>query len=196
MKTKQYITRKGSIDCGHRVMYHAFACNNYHGHTYLYELEFEFNSTEEIGYAIDFKEIKRIGVAWLLDKLDHSFIANPKDSDIIGLVKQNNMKLWEMSLAGEGEFCNPTVENIAKEIFLAMELLFSKFEDLKINKVVLYETPNNFTVCTADSISHDERVNFRKVRQQSIEDYALQKCVYQYDIRVFNSSNDPNSCGV
>ena len=55
---KQYITRKGTFDSGHRVMNERMKCFNIHGHTYLYELEFEFNEMEEIGYAIDFKEIK------------------------------------------------------------------------------------------------------------------------------------------
>jgi hypothetical protein len=57
---KQYITRKGNFDSGHRVMNERMKCFNIHGHTYLYELEFEFNEMEEIGYAIDFKEIKRV----------------------------------------------------------------------------------------------------------------------------------------
>ena len=43
---KQYITRKGTFDSGHRVMNERMKCFNMHGHTYLYELEFEFN---EIG---------------------------------------------------------------------------------------------------------------------------------------------------
>lgn len=40
---KQYITRKGNFDSGHRVMNERMKCFNIHGHTYLYELEFEFN---------------------------------------------------------------------------------------------------------------------------------------------------------
>ena len=80
---KQYITRKGTFDSGHRVMNERMKCFNMHGHTYLYELEFEFNSMEAIGYAIDFKEIKRVGCQWIDDMLDHGFIVNPKDDDVI-----------------------------------------------------------------------------------------------------------------
>ena len=55
----QYITRKGNFDSGHRVMNEFMKCYNIHGHTYLYELTFSFENMEEIGYAIDFKEIKK-----------------------------------------------------------------------------------------------------------------------------------------
>jgi len=71
---KQYITRKGSFDSGHRVMNERMKCFNIHGHTYLYELEFEFNEMEEIGYAIDFKEIKRVGWQWINDIIKNGMI--------------------------------------------------------------------------------------------------------------------------
>ncbi len=59
-KKIQYISRKGNFDSGHRVMNEFMKCYNIHGHTYLYELTFSFENMEEIGYAIDFKEIKRV----------------------------------------------------------------------------------------------------------------------------------------
>ena len=33
-------------------------------------------------------------------------------------------KIWEMSLEGVNVYCNPSVENLAREVFLAMEILF------------------------------------------------------------------------
>ena len=111
---KQYISRKGNFDSGHRVMNERMKCFNIHGHTYLYELTFEFNEMEEIGYAIDFKEIKRVGCQWIDDLLDHGMILNPKDTELIQTTRNYGTKLWLMSLNGEGEYCNPSVENIAK----------------------------------------------------------------------------------
>ena len=66
---KQTITRKGNFDSAHRVLNEKFKCYNVHGHTYLYELTFQFDSMERIGYAIDFKEIKITaqGIDLLLD---------------------------------------------------------------------------------------------------------------------------------
>ena len=113
--TKQTITRKGSFDSGHRVMNERMKCFNIHGHTYIYELTFEFNEMEEIGYAIDFKEIKRVGCQWIDDLLDHGFIVNPKDEAVINACKLTTSKIWYMSLNGKDEYCNPSAENIAKE---------------------------------------------------------------------------------
>jgi 6-pyruvoyltetrahydropterin/6-carboxytetrahydropterin synthase len=76
MKNTQYITRKGNFDSGHRVMNEFMKCFNIHGHTYLYELTFSFESMEEIGYAIDFKEIKRVFCQWIDDIFEFYNIYN------------------------------------------------------------------------------------------------------------------------
>jgi 6-pyruvoyltetrahydropterin/6-carboxytetrahydropterin synthase len=179
--TKQTITRKGSFDSCHRVMNEKFKCFSIHGHTYLYELTFEFYSSEEIGYNIDFKEIKRIGCQWIDDILDHGSILNPRDEVLISAVKSLNSKLWLMSLNGEGEYCNPSAENIAKEVFLAMEILFAGRKDLSISNIKLYETPNCLTDCTKDSISDEERENFYKAKERELTTYREDKGVLEYD---------------
>lgn len=192
MQTKtQFISRKGSFDSGHRVMNEYMKCFNIHGHTYLYELTFSFENMEEIGYAIDFKEIKRVGAQWIDDILDHGMLLNPHDVKLIGTVKDYGTKLWLMSLNGEGSYCNPSVENIAREVFLAMEILFDemyrdKTTGLKIHKVTIFETPNCSTECTADSIPEKERINFRDARFSEIVAYAIEKGRLEYDDRKIN----------
>jgi 6-pyruvoyltetrahydropterin/6-carboxytetrahydropterin synthase len=179
----QYITRKGTFDSGHRVMNERMKCFNVHGHTYLYELEFEFHEMEDIGYAIDFKEIKRVGCQWIDDILDHGMILNPKDIDLIETTKKLGSKLWLMSLNGAGEYCNPSAENIAKEIFLAMEVLFKSYNNLNIHKITLYETPNCYTTCIKDSISTKEWNSWNLERRWEIEEYAKEKGIVEYDDR-------------
>ena len=188
MKKIQYITRKGNFDSGHRVMNEFMKCFNIHGHTYLYELTFSFENMEEIGYAIDFKEIKRVFCQWIDDTIDHGMILNPKDFKLIETTREYKTKLWLMSLNGPGEYCNPSVENIAKEIFLAMEILSTTlYKDsktgLKIHKVTIYETPNCYTECLADSISTKEWNNFNLERRNEISEYAKIKGVLEYDDR-------------
>jgi len=178
----QYIARKGNFDAGHRIMNEHMKCFNMHGHTYLYELTFIFNQIEEIGYAIDFKEIKRIGVQWIEDTLDHGMLLNPKDKTVINAAKITNSKYWIMSLNGNN-YCNPSVENIAKEIFLAMELLFEKFNYINIKNIRLYETPNCYTDCFPESISVYEKENFLKKKASNIMKYATSKGKFEYDDR-------------
>lgn len=196
-KKVQYITRKGNFDSGHRVMNEAMKCFNLHGHTYLYELTFAFENMEEIGYAIDFKEIKRVHCQWIDDILDHGMILNPKDNIAITATQALGSKLWLMSLNGKGNYCNPSVENIAKEVFLAMHglcrtLYGGNAIGLKIHKVKIYETPNCFTVCKHKSISFDEQASFEHAHQKEIEAYAKEKGVVEYDDR---KALDPSKLG-
>jgi 6-pyruvoyltetrahydropterin/6-carboxytetrahydropterin synthase len=184
----QYITRKGNFDSGHRVMNEFMKCYNIHGHTYLYELTFSFENMEEIGYAIDFKEIKRVFCQWIDDVVDHGMILNPKDELLIQTTKEYGTKLWLMSLNGKGNYCNPSVENIAKEIFLAMDILSKTLygtapTGLKIHNVKIYETPNCFTDCDRSSISAGEYSHFYEARGIEIIDYAKTKGVLEYDDR-------------
>lgn len=190
-KKLQYITRSTNLDCGHRVMNEFMKCYNIHGHTYLTNLTFSFENMEEIGYAIDFKEIKRVFIEFLQDALDHGMILNPHDTKLIETTQEYGTKLWLMSLNGEGEYCNPSVENIAKEIFLSQEILCDTLygdspTGLKIHNVQVYETPNCWTDCDINSISDSERQNFYKARHEMISGYAKEMGVLEYDDRKIN----------
>lgn len=184
----QYISRKGNFDSGHRVMNERMKCFNIHGHTYLYELTFSFENMEDIGYAIDFKEIKRVFCQWIDDILDHGMLLNPHDTKLVDITKEYGSKLWLMSLNGEGNYCNPSVENIAKEVYLAMEILSDTLyasapTKLRIHKVTIYETPNCWTECTRESLDPMERVRFIAARAEQIQQYALDKGIVEYDDR-------------
>lgn len=182
MKTNQTITRKGSFDSAHRVMNERMKCFNVHGHTYLYELTYEFSSIETIGYAIDFKEIKRVGCQWIDDMLDHGAILNPQDKEVIFACEATKSKLWLMSLNGEEAYCNPSVENIAKEIFLAVSYLSDNTE-LCLKRVRLWETPNCFTDCFKESITVEEESNFLHKHRYNLAAYKAEKGVFEYDDR-------------
>jgi len=179
----QFISRKGNFDSGHRVMNEKFKCFNLHGHTYLYELVFEFDSMEDIGYNIDFKELKRVGCQWIDDFLDHGMILNPKDDVAISTCKTLNSKFWLMSLNGDIEYCNPSVENIAKEVFLAINYLFTGHAGLQLHKVIIYETPNCATTCIKGSIHVNEIINFLAVRRKELQEYKEKKGMLEYDDR-------------
>jgi 6-pyruvoyltetrahydropterin/6-carboxytetrahydropterin synthase len=146
---------------------------------------------EEIGYAIDFKEIKRVFCQWIDDILDHGMILNPHDTKLIETTRDYGTKLWLMSLNGEGEYCNPSVENIAKEVYLAMEVLTNELygdakTGLQIYGVKIYETPNCFTEAFHESVTDSEREHFYNARLAEIVEYAKSKGVLEYDDRKLN----------
>lgn len=179
--TTQYIVRKGTFDSGHRVMNERMKCFNIHGHTYLFELNFAFDTMQAIGYAIDFKEIKRVACQWIDDKLDHGLILNMKDHLLLNTALDMKSKIYTMSLAGIGEYCNPTVENIAQEIFLAMEVLFEVYPALTVYEIILYETPNCYTKCVG--VSGATRELWKAVRAPEVRQYAREKGIVEYDDR-------------
>ena len=185
---KQTITRKGSFDAGHRVMHERVKCFNIHGHLYQYELTFEYETMKDIGYAIDFKEIKRIACQYIDDYYDHGFILNPMDTVMFEACVDTKSKfrtmVFGMTIGAEDIFCNPTAENIAKDLFLSIKYLMAQFHELKLTNVRLYETPNCFVDCTTDSISVAEELNFTRAYHHQILDYVKEKGIIEYDDRL------------
>lgn len=175
----QLIGRHGSFDSAHRVMNEKMKCFNLHGHTYLYELQV-FGTNKEIGYAIDFKEIKRVPMQYIDDYLDHGIILNPEDEELLNLCLKNGWKLWVMRLNGDA-YCNPTVENIAKEVFLIIKNLLP--DGIGLHSVKVHETPNCYAICEAGNISAEEVKNFEDWKNGSIVDYKFKKGVFEYDDR-------------
>lgn len=180
--SRQRITRKGEFDAAHRVMHERVKCNNIHGHRFGYELEFSFLNEESLGYAIDFKEIKRVACAFIDDKFDHGSILNPKDEVYIKCCKDLGTKTWLMSLHGIENDCNPSAEHISKELFMAISMLMNT-DNIRLEKIVLYETPNCWVECTNDCITKFERENFYKYREEEILKYREEKGIFEYDVR-------------
>lgn len=136
------ITRIFEFDAAHRVMNEKVKCFNLHGHRFKVEATFEYSSKGALGYAIDFKEIKRIVGAWIDEKLDHACILNPKDEQLIMLCRNYNWRLYIMGMGTFGDI-NPSAENLASELFYTIKQLFvNDITGVRLVKLRLYETPN------------------------------------------------------
>lgn len=143
------ITRVFEFDAAHRVMNEKVKCFNLHGHRFKVEMTFEYHSKGNLGYAVDFKEIKRIGCAWMDEHLDHACILNPLDTELIHLCEKNHWRLYIMGFGNNADI-NPSAENIASELFYTLKQLFMG-EPLTLVNLRLYETPN----CWVDAQSYD-----------------------------------------
>jgi len=173
--------RKGKFDAGHRVMHEKYKCFNVHGHEYHYELHFGFKTSHEIGYAIDFKEIKRVACQWIDDRLDHGFIANPKDTVLVEACRAVGSKLYLMNLVDDHGFCNPSAENIAKELFFAASILLNS-DNLVLKKIRLFETVNCFVDCDGITDEEDTQLSASPLMKDLME-YRAEKGVVEYDER-------------
>lgn len=175
------ITRIFEFDAAHRVMNEKVKCFNLHGHRFKVELTFSFDTKGGLGYAIDFKELKRVAGAWLDEKFDHAAIFNPLDTRLIELCREEGYRVYIMGLGNEGDI-NPSAENLASEIFYCISRLFEfSGEPIRLVNVRLYETPNCWVDCkSADYIATDFVLG-------ELSTWRKNKGVMSYDIREDNA---------
>ena len=117
------ITRTFEFDAAHRVMNEKVKCYNLHGHRFKVDMTFEYSTKGLLGYAVDFKEIKRIACEWMDEHLDHACLLNPLDTELIYISRKNNWRMHIMGLGNKGDI-NPSAENIASELFYIVKQLF------------------------------------------------------------------------
>ena len=171
------VTRIFEFDAAHRVMNERVKCFNLHGHRFKVEVTFEYNKKAALGYAIDFKEIKRIVGAYIDEHFDHACILNPLDKELIDLCKKNG---WKVHIVGMGrnEDINPSAENFASELFYIVKQLFinDRYNIWPIN-IRLYETPN----CWVDADGWD--IVPMNDFISSLKEWRKSKGEMNYDIR-------------
>jgi 6-pyruvoyltetrahydropterin/6-carboxytetrahydropterin synthase len=171
------LTRQHEFDTAHRVMHERVKCFNLHGHRFKVEVSFRYDEVKAIGYAVDFKEIKRVAFSWIDEYLDHGSMLNPNDTELIQVVKNNGWKLWLMGLGNQGDY-NPSAENIAAELFYVMKKFFNYDEHgIELVNLRLYETPN----CWVD-LQSSTYVATKEV-DAMIEEWKTKKGFMIYDER-------------
>jgi len=190
-KSKGWITRTYDFDAAHRVMHERVKCWQMHGHRYTLDITLNYDETHSIGYAIDFKEIKRVACNYFDKRFDHGCILNPHDKIYIDAITQSknadgkSSKLHLMNLTG-GDFCNPSAENIAKELFFACKILLDDPSNcgLEVYEVKLYETPNCWVTTRKESLSESDWFHLNNSEfKKDLEDYRKQTGSLEYDER-------------
>jgi 6-pyruvoyltetrahydropterin/6-carboxytetrahydropterin synthase len=145
------ITRKLEFDAGHRIPDHKSQCRNLHGHRYTVEITLVGNVIEQEGSSdngmiMDFSDVKSLAKQFLIDVWDHAFLVYEKDKSVRDFLD---------SLPGHKTVIIdriPTVENLAQTAF---DILKVAYQDrygtgLRLQKLVLHETPNCWAEITAD----------------------------------------------
>lgn len=171
------VTRIFEFDAAHRVMNEKVKCFNLHGHRFKVEMTFEYHTKGALGYAIDFKEIKRIACAWMDEHLDHACIVNPEDEQLIMLCRNQGWKLHIMGMGNFGDI-NPSAENLASELFYIIKQLFiNDLSGIRLVNLRLYETPN----CWVDAQGFDY-VGSNMFLEELVA-WRKEKGTFHYDIR-------------
>ncbi len=139
------ITRRLEFDAGHRIPNHNSQCKHLHGHRYAIEITLSGNviTTEgvsEQGMVMDFSDVKRIAKERVVDAWDHAFLVYCGDHAVVDFLKTlPDHKTVLLNVI-------PTAENLA---IVAFDLLDTAYRntfgnDLRLERVRLYETPNNW----------------------------------------------------
>lgn len=173
------ITRVFEFDSAHRIMNEKVKCFNLHGHRFKAEATFEYYEKGALGYAIDFKEIKRIVGDWIEEYLDHACLLNPQDAELIAFCRERSWKLYVMGMGCYGDI-NPSAENIASELFHVIRTLFIEDTCASITRLRLYETPNCWVEVEMDKSDYKASEKFAS----EITEWRKRKGNFNYDSRI------------
>ncbi len=143
------ITRRLEFDAGHRIPNHASQCRHLHGHRYAIEITLSGGlvltaGASDEGMVMDFSDVKRIAMRELVEKWDHAFLAYAGDQAVVAfLATLPEHKTVVLP-------CIPTAENLAAEAFRILDAAYvdTYGNALRLERVRLYETPNNWADAT------------------------------------------------
>jgi 6-pyruvoyltetrahydropterin/6-carboxytetrahydropterin synthase len=139
------ITRRLEFDAGHRIPNHGSQCRHLHGHRYAIEITLsgEIIRTEgasEEGMVMDFSDVKNIANRMLVNQWDHAFLVYRDDRAVVEfLATLPEHKTVVLPVV-------PTAENLAAEAFRILDAAYldTYGNQLRLERVRLYETPNNW----------------------------------------------------
>lgn len=176
------VTRVFEFDAAHRVMNERVKCFNLHGHRFKVEVTFSYSACGSLGYAIDFKELKRIIGDWIDEHLDHACILNPMDTELISLCGKNKWRVYVMGM-GNGGDTNPSAENLASELMYVINQLFIyDCSKVKLVKIRLYETPTCWVETDSSAYVASNEV------LKEIHSWRHGKGNFCYDVRDINNA--------
>jgi len=128
------LAKQFTFSMGHRLSCHEGLCKNFHGHNYTVEVGVKGDELNEDGMLIDFGNLKSI-VGSFLDMMDHALMVNETDEGLIEKMKEVLPDLKTIEMA-----CEPTAENMAREIHKHVGQALKKMWDVDIDYVDVYET--------------------------------------------------------
>jgi 6-pyruvoyltetrahydropterin/6-carboxytetrahydropterin synthase len=127
----------------HAIHGYPGSCKNIHGHSYELHVTVasSYHQDEYIpapGFVIDFKEIKKLVKAAVVDIFDHKVIlSNHFILDKPSFSKQENLLIWHVE---------PTAENMLIFIKQTLNNIFP--EEVKLVRLKLYETKDSYAEWT------------------------------------------------
>lgn len=168
-----------TFDSSHQLIGHCGKCANVHGHTYKLEvllkgapMEVE-TSPQDVengfahesvyvrevsneGFVMDFYELKQLVNHYIVDKMDHAFLARG-DEPVLATIKETGVKVFELGF-------RTTVENMSR--FICWTLLRV---GLPVHAIRLWETPTGWAETLAEDIDYTRPLSFSDKGQCDVD---------------------------
>lgn len=123
------------FDAGHRILGHSGKCASPHGHTFRAEVFFRSDGLNDLGFTIDFTDLKAALKQWIDSSWDHGFLLSDQDRGLIEALEQiPEAKLYVLSDT------NPSAEGIARELFRVARTRLGE----SICSVRIWESPTQY----------------------------------------------------
>lgn len=106
---KYCLTIRGSFEAAHRLLGYKGECSSWHGHSWKVEVTVKTHSLNELGLAVDFKELREL-LKSVLSKYDHAVLCHPEDPMLPAFQKDKSQKVVVLPH-------NPTCEVIGTAIY-------------------------------------------------------------------------------
>jgi len=137
------VTKIFYFEMAHAIHGYAGYCKNIHGHSYMHYVTIttQINQAGYIpspGMLIDFKELKKLVIESVINKLDHHLVLSSKFlEENSSLSFTNNLVIMD---------AEPTVENL---LVLIKDILLNKFSpDINLTHLKMYETKDSYAEWT------------------------------------------------
>ena len=133
------VTKIFRFETAHAIFGYCGSCKNIHGHSYVLHVTVQQANPNEgfldgTGFVMDFKDLKRIVKAQVVDKMDHCIILSEAylaQNPHLGSLE--NLDIWPIE---------PTAENILLKVKSAIEGAMPP--EVKLCRLKLYETADSY----------------------------------------------------
>ena len=125
------VTKTFSFEAAHFLPDYPGKCANMHGHHFEVAVTVRGAIDPDTGFVVDFSDIKKRVVAPVQNLYDHKVF--------------NECSPFDKGL-------RPTAENLGKEIFLLAIKTLEHAGSVRIQKVRVWETPDNWTTIYRDDV--------------------------------------------
>lgn len=123
------------FDAGHRLLKYKGKCEVPHGHTFRTEIMLRSEVLDELGFVVDFVELREKIGKWIDENWDHAFLVNAEDQELLNALDSLTDK--KVFIFDNG---NPTAEAIAKYLYDYVRRLYGNL----VSKVRIWESPNQY----------------------------------------------------